>query len=100
MLLAGVLDVPVPLATATAFLASVAVNFALNRLLAGGTGMLRRQVVRYGLLLLGNLLLTVAVVSAADAAGIPYLLAKAVVVAGSTCWNFLLYRSWVFAPAR
>lgn len=101
MLLADVLGVPVPAATATAFSTSVAVNFALNRLLAaGGPGLLRRQVLRYGVLLLANLVLTVVVVSAADAAGIPYLAAKSAVVAASTGWNYLLYRVWVFAPVR
>lgn len=102
LLLAEVLDVPLPLATASAFLASVGVNFGLNRLLAGGTGagLLRRQLVRYALLLAANLVLTVAVVSGADAAGIPYVAAKVAVVLASTCWNYLLYRAWVFAPPR
>ena len=91
--------VPVGPASALAFAASVVVNFALNRRLAGGRGAERLggQALRYGLLLLANLLVTVAVVSGGAALGVPYLLAKAVVVALSTAWNFVLYRRWVFA---
>lgn len=98
MLLVEVLDAPLAPSTAAAFLSSVAVNFGLNRLLAGGTGLLGRQVVRYGLLLLANLLLTVAVVTGAEAVGVPYALAKGAVVLASTLWNYVLYRRWVFAP--
>lgn len=76
----------------------MAVNFGLNRLLAGGTGLLGRQVVRYALLLSANLLLTVAVVTGGEAVGVPYVLAKGAVVLASTLWNYLLYRRWVFAP--
>lgn len=99
MLLVEVLDVPLAPATAAAFLSSVAVNFGLNRLLAGGGGLLGGQVVRYAVLLLANLLLTVAVVTGAEAVGVPYVLAKAAVVLASTLWNYVLYRAWVFAPA-
>lgn len=98
VLLAEVVGLPLPVATATAFLASVGVNFGLNRLLAGGTGLLGRQVQRYALLLAANLVLTVLVVSGAEALGLPYVLAKGAVVAASTLWNYLLYRRWVFAP--
>lgn len=99
MLLVEVLDVALAPATATAFLTSVAVNFGLNRLLAGGGGLLGRQVLRYALLLLANLLLTVAVVTGGEGIGVPYVLAKGAVVLASTLWNYLLYRAWVFAPA-
>lgn len=98
MLLVEALDVPLAAATAAAFLTSVAVNFGLNRALAGGGGgLLGRQALRYGLLLAANLLLTVLVVTGAERAGIPYVLAKGVVVLASTLWNYVLYRRWVFA---
>lgn len=99
MLLVEGLDVPLAPATATAFLLSVGVNFGLNRLLTGGTGLLGRQVLRYALLLLANLLLTVAVVTGAGGLGVPYVLAKGAVVLASTLWNYVLYRRWVFASA-
>ncbi len=99
MLLVEVVDVPLAPATATAFLTSVGVNFGLNRLLAGGTGLLGPQAVRYALLLGANLLLTVVVVSGAGAVGVPYALAKGAFVLASTAWNYVLYRRWVFAAA-
>lgn len=99
VLLVEVLDVPLAPATATAFLTSVAVNFGLNRVLAGSAGLLGPQVLRYGLLLLANLLLTVAVVTGAEAVGVPYVLAKGGVVLASTLWNYVLYRRWVFVSA-
>ncbi|MCY7364379.1 MAG: GtrA family protein [Frankiaceae bacterium] len=99
VLLVEVLDVPLAPATAVAFLTSVAVNFGLNRLLAGGSGLLGGQALRYGLLLVANLLLTVAVVTGAEGVGVPYVLAKGAVVLASTLWNYVLYRAWVFAPA-
>jgi putative flippase GtrA len=97
VLLVEVLDVPLAAATATAFLTSVVVNFGLNRVLAGGAGLLGPQVLRYALLLGANLLLTVAVVSGAAAVGVPYVLAKGAFVLASTAWNYVLYRRWVFA---
>ena len=89
---------PLAVATTAAFLTSVAVNFGLNRVLAGGSsGLLGRQVVRYGLLLGANLVLTVVVVVGAERLGVPYVVAKTLVVAASTLWNYVLYRRWVFA---
>ncbi len=96
------LAVPVSLATAVAFGTSVVVNFGLNRLLVhgGGSTDLAGHVRRYLLLLGANGVLTVIVVSAAEQAGLPYLPVKLGVVAASTCWNFVLYRRWVFAPVH
>lgn len=91
---------PVPVATAIAFLTALVVNFTLNRrtfaaeLTVGGAAV--RHARRYGTAVAGNLLLTVAVVSAADAAGIPYVVAKMAVLGGGVVWNFFLYRHWVF----
>lgn len=97
VLLAELVRLPLALATAVAFLASVALNFALNRVLAGSGGLLGGQAVRYGLLLTANLALTVVVVVSAEAAGVSYVLAKTLVVVASTMWNYVLYRRWVFA---
>jgi putative flippase GtrA len=30
---------------------------------------------------------------------VPYVIGKLAVVAASTCWNFVLYRRWVFADS-
>ena len=102
LLLVEVVGVRVPVATTVAFLVCVAVNFGLNRLLAGGTGttLLGRQVLRYLLLLGANLVVTVLVVSSSQALGLPYLAGKLAVVAASTAWNYVLYRRWVFTPER
>ena len=55
-----------------------------------------RHAFRYGLLVMANLGITVAVVNGAEHIGVPYLFGKLAVVAASTCWNFVLYRRWVF----
>lgn len=96
------LRVPLALSTALAFGTSVAVNFSLNRLLVAGpgAGRLGRHATRYLVLLVANLLVTLLVVLLADAAAIPYLAAKVVVVLASAGWNFVLYRRWVFADGR
>ena len=94
------LDVPIAVATAVAFGASVVVNFALNRLVhhGSGAGGLAGHLWRYVVLLLANGAITVVVVSAAEGGGLPYLAAKVAVVVVTTGWNFVLYRRWVFAP--
>lgn len=100
VLLRDVLTLPIWLSAALAFGTSVVVNFALNRLLHAGAspGELAGHLARYGLLLTANLLLTVLVLTAADRAGLPYLPVKLAIVASMTCWNFVLYRRWVFVP--
>jgi putative flippase GtrA len=70
-------------------------------MVAGDTEQLTRHAFRYGLLVVANLAVTVAVVTGADHIGVPYVVGKLAVVAASTCWNFVLYRRWVFAqPER
>ena len=97
-LLHSVVGVPLSIATAISFLVSLAFNFVCNRLAMAGsaTKQLLRHAYRYGLLVVANLAVTVAVVTAAPRVGVPYLIAKLAVVAASTCWNFVLYRRWVF----
>ncbi|HEY8282433.1 MAG TPA: GtrA family protein [Leifsonia sp.] len=95
----SIVGVEVGIATAVAFLTSVVFNFICNRFaMAGGeSAKLMRHAYRYGLLVVANLVITVVVVSGAAHVGIPYVIAKLAVVAASTCWNFVLYRRWVFA---
>jgi putative flippase GtrA len=97
--LRSVIGVQLGIATAIAFLASLVFNFVCNRVaMAGGqTKQLGRHAYRYGLLVLANLGVTVAVVTGAAQIGVPYLVAKLLVVAAATVWNFVLYRRWVFA---
>lgn len=95
----SIAGVQLSLATALAFITSLVFNFVLNRLTMAGSErrQLLRHAYRYGVLVVANLLITVAVVTAAPRVGVPYVIAKLAVVAASTCWNFALYRRWVFA---
>jgi putative flippase GtrA len=99
VLLHGVLELPLLPATATAFAASVVVNFTLNRALhlAGPGAGTHRQLLRYGALLGANAVVTLALVSLSQQLRAPYLLGKLAAVALTTVWNFPLYRFWVFA---
>lgn len=87
-------------ATALAYVVSLLFNFMCNRVAmsAPGNTDMSRHALRYAILVVANLLITVTVVTGASHAGVPYLWAKVAVVAASTCWNFVLYRRWVFAP--
>jgi putative flippase GtrA len=91
---------PLPLAacTATAFASSLVVNFSLNRRawVGGGSQGIAGHGLRYLALVIFNLVLTVVVVTGAAAFGVPYVLAKVGMLGVSTCWNYVLYRTWVF----
>lgn len=94
--------VPLGLATTVAFCTAVVVNFLLNRaaMSASGSRGLTQHALRYGSLVVANYVITLAVVTTVGHVGYRYLVAKVAVVAGSTLWNFLLYRHWVFTPPR
>jgi putative flippase GtrA len=94
--------VPLGLATTVAFGTAVVVNFLLNRtaMSSWGSRGLTQHALRYGSLVVANYVITLAVVTTAGHVGDRYLVAKVAVVAGSTSWNFLLYRHWVFTPPR
>lgn len=98
VLLREVVQAPLALATAVAFGASVLVNFTLNRLTfaTATSAAVGVHALRYGSLVAANWAVTVLVVTLAPTVGVPYLVAKLGIVAASTVWNFLLYRSWVF----
>ena len=89
-------------ATTVAFCTSVVVNFLLNRtaMSSWGSRGLRQHALRYGSLVVANYVITLAVVTTAGDVSARYLVAKLAIVAGSTSWNFLLYRHWVFTPPR
>ena len=94
--------VPLGLATTVAFCTAVAVNFLLNRTVMSSRSSrgLTQHALRYSSLVVANYVITIAVVTAAGHVGDRYLVAKVAVIAGSTAWNFLLYRHWVFTPPR
>ena len=73
------------------------VNFSLNRLVMGrASSNLVRQSMRYGVLLGANFFITLGFLHLAAAWGLDIVVAKTIIVAASTCWNYLLYRRWVF----
>lgn len=93
-------SVPLGVATTVAYCAAVGMNFLLNRNLMSSRGSrgLTRHAFRYGVLVVANYVITLVVVTTVGQVSNWYLVAKAAVVAGSTTWNFLLYRYWVFTP--
>ena len=93
---------PLGVATTVAFCTAVLMNFLLNRtaMSSWGSRGLTSHALRYGSLVVANYVITLAVVTTAGHVSPRYLVAKLAVVAGSTSWNFLLYRHWVFTPPR
>lgn len=90
-------------ATTVAYCIAVAMNFLLNRTAMSSRGSrgLTQHALRYGSLVMANYVITLVVVTTVGHVSARwYLVAKLLVVAGSTSWNFLLYRYWVFAQPR
>jgi putative flippase GtrA len=94
--------VPIGIATTVAFSTSLVVNFLLNRtaMSSWGSRGLTQHALRYASLVVLNYVITLVVVTTVAHVSTRYLVAKLAVVAGSTSWNFLLYRHWVFTPPR
>lgn len=78
--------VPLGVATTVAFCTAVMVNFLLNRtaMSSWGSSGLTQHALRYGLLVVANYVITLAVVTTAGHVGKRYLVAKVAVVAAST----------------
>lgn len=95
----GAAGVPLLAATTIAFWTSLAINFALSRgwVFPAGSRGVRGQAARYLFLVGVNYLATLALVGGLAAAGVPYLLAKVAALGAIACWNFVLYRHWIFA---
>jgi putative flippase GtrA len=92
------LGVPLVAATSVAFWVSLGVNFALNRqwvFTHSGPG-LHKQMARYLIAVGINYLTTLALVSGLTAVGVAYLVGKLAAMAVTACWNYLLYRFWIF----
>jgi putative flippase GtrA len=93
----GVLQVWLPVATATAYLVSFGVNFTLNRIWTfGSTGTPHGQLLRYGGLFTMNLGLTVVLVQFLSTLGMPYLLSKVCTTAVLSTMNYFVSRRWIF----
>lgn len=96
-MLHGVLGIRLPLATALSFLSSLAWNYGLNHVWTfGAEGQVPRRLGRYLVVVAGNLVVTVALVSGLSALGLHYIAAKLVAIAVVATVNYVLYREWVF----
>jgi putative flippase GtrA len=101
-LLHGVLSMWLPLATALAYLVAFAMSFVMSReWVFPEAGNMRRQIVRYCVLVAGVLLMTVLGVQALVWLTMPYLIAKVLVSGVVAVVNYVVSRWWVFrvAPA-
>jgi putative flippase GtrA len=96
-LLRSVAGVALVTATSLSFAASLLVNYSLNHLWAFDVdGVSWRRLSRYGVLVLINFGLTLALVTGLTSLGVYYLLAKALAVLVGATINFTGYRTWVF----
>jgi putative flippase GtrA len=93
------LGLSLPLATASAFALAFVVNFGLSRQWAFASAeetLVRRQLVRFVLLVAANLASTLLIVVGLVHLSVYYLSAKLIAVAVNSVANFVLYRRWVF----
>lgn len=94
-------EVPLAVATPTAFLASFVVTYTLQRLFAfRASDAVAPSVVRYALLVVANTVLTTGIVALADSLGWSWAVGKVVAVAVTTVGNYFAYRHWVFARPK
>lgn len=97
------LGVPLPIATPLAFLASFAVTYTMQRVVAfASDSKMVPSVARYTALVAFNTLATTGIVWAVDALAGGWFVGKVLAVVATTVWNYFAYRYWVFAssPAR
>jgi putative flippase GtrA len=84
-------------ATSISFGAALVVNYSLNHVWAfDAAGLSWHRFSRYGVLVVINFGLTLALVSGLTRVGVYYLVAKALAVGIGAAINFTGYRSWVF----
>ena len=91
-------------AQAVSFLFALVISFTMNRTWAFRTRLAplhgqRIQFMQYASLALFNLILTTTVISLLVANRVPALIAKVMIMAAVSCWNFMLYRTVIFKPA-
>ncbi|MEU4622565.1 GtrA family protein [Actinoplanes sp. NPDC023801] len=94
----GLLGMRLEPATALSFLAGLVVNFALNRQWSfASTGRMGSQAVRYAVLVVVNLLVTVLMVKALTTLGLMYLVAKVLTTAVLSVVNYFVSQKWIFS---
>lgn len=96
-----VIGVPLAIAAPLAFLASFAVTYTAQRVVAfASDSKVVPSVARYTALVAFNTLATTGIVWAFDELGAGWLLGKVIAVVSTTVWNYFAYRYWVFAPRQ
>lgn len=101
MLLHEVFGVELWLATPIAFLISLVFNFVLQRVFTFRAQNGRSvSLFKYCLLVAFNTLAVDLIVNGAEWLGLGYQIGKIVSTAMITAWNFVLYKHWIFRPAR
>lgn len=92
-----VVGVPLAIATPVAFLASFAVTYTLQRVIAfASDSKVVPSVARYTALVAFNTLATTAIVWLIDQSGGGWFIGKVIAVVATTVWNYFAYRYWVF----
>lgn len=93
-----VFHLPVWLSTTLGFWGSFSVNFLLSRHWTFGVSHLAPggQLIRYGLLVAANYVVTVLAVTVLYRSGVDLVVARTLTLAVLTLWTFVIYRSWVF----
>ncbi len=100
-LLYDMIHLPLAVATPIAFLASFAVTYTLQRLVAfASDSRVVPSVGRYTILVAFNTLATTAIVWGVDQLGVGWLGGKVIAVVATTAWNYFAYRYWVFAAPK
>lgn len=102
VLLHGMAAVSLPLATTAAYIVAFVYNFSLNRwwtFSASANQSLRKHIVPYGILFAFNLITAVILVSLLSHV-MNYALAKVLVVALQTSWNFVIYKNYIFTGEK
>lgn len=95
------LRIPLPIASAIAFLASFVVTYTLQRVVAfGSDARVAPSVFRYAVLVGFNTVATAGIVWGVDALGAGWVVGKVAAVVATTVWNYFIYRYWVFRPSR
>jgi putative flippase GtrA len=89
---------PVWLATGIAFLVSFAFTYTIQRVFSFESRAPHgRALVKYTILVAFNTLATVAIVSLLNGTALSWGGGKVVATVVTTCWNYFVYKYWVFA---
>lgn len=101
MLLHEAFDVALWIATPVAFLTSLVFNFLLQRGWAfKATNKAPASALKYGVLVLFNLLATEAIVLLFAETELTYAAGKTAATVSTMVWNFFIYKYWIFPGAK